>query len=76
VIWFASSRTYPVCEHSGPSAESRREFGIGADDCVSSVASVSGKMTPEALTLLAAETRLSVAAIAPATAATVIRSRN
>jgi hypothetical protein len=32
-------------------------------------------MTPEAVTLLAAETRLSVAAIAPATAATVIRSR-
>jgi len=35
VVWLASSRTYVVCGHTCPSAESRREFGIGADDCVS-----------------------------------------
>jgi hypothetical protein len=34
VVWLA--RTYAVCGHTCPSAESRREFGIGADDCVSS----------------------------------------
>jgi hypothetical protein len=37
VVWLA--RTYAVCGHTCPSAERRREFGIGADDCVSSVAS-------------------------------------
>lgn len=36
VVWLA--RTYAVCGHTCPSAESRREFGIGADDCVSSKA--------------------------------------
>jgi hypothetical protein len=36
VVWLA--RTYAVCGHTCPSAESRREFGIGADDCVSSTA--------------------------------------
>jgi hypothetical protein len=38
VVWLA--RTYAVCGHTCPSAESRREFGIGADDCVSSKAEV------------------------------------
>jgi hypothetical protein len=36
VVWFGSSRTYVVCEHTCRSTESRREFGAGADDCVSS----------------------------------------
>jgi hypothetical protein len=36
VVWLA--RTYVVYGHTCPSAESRREFGIGADDCVSSAA--------------------------------------
>ena len=39
VVWLA--RTYAVCGHTCPSAESRREFGIGADDCVSSISVVS-----------------------------------
>ena len=34
VVWLA--RTYVVCGHTCPSAEGRREFGIGADDCDSS----------------------------------------
>jgi hypothetical protein len=36
MVWLA--RTYVVCGHTCPSAEGRREFGIGADDCVSSFA--------------------------------------
>jgi hypothetical protein len=42
VVWLASSRMCMVCGHTCPSAESRREFGIGADDCVSSIAAVLG----------------------------------
>jgi hypothetical protein len=34
VVWLA--RTYVVCGRTCPSAESRRKFGIGADDYVSS----------------------------------------
>jgi hypothetical protein len=47
VVWLA--RMYAVCEHTCPSAESRPEFGIGADDCVSSealVISCSGEPHP------------------------------
>jgi hypothetical protein len=38
VVGLASSRTYVVCGHARSSAESRREFGAGADDRVSSMA--------------------------------------
>jgi hypothetical protein len=34
VVWLA--HTYVACGHTCPSAESRREFGIGADNYVSS----------------------------------------
>jgi len=40
VVWLASSPTYVVCGNACSCAESEREFGGGADDCVSSAASV------------------------------------
>jgi hypothetical protein len=40
VVWLASSRTYLVGQTRSLFRESRRKFGVGADDCVSSQAGV------------------------------------